>query len=284
MFKSISLYQFNQELGLSVIEIEAILELNPFKELSAIEEKTYGFIPISNDMVTFKKGKGILFAIQTEFKPINKKAVNQEATKKVKTIQETENRKVKKAERDTIVNEVYHNVLLTTLPVDELIHVYITDEFVAVNTSSSKKAEEVLSYLRSIFRTLDVVPLENVLTYNNEFTNWVLSPISKPSDITLMSPFKLVRINDDESTESITLKVNNTNDPAIPPIAEFLSTFNITTLSATIGDYQFTISDKFIITNCKSNIDFGVDDSSYYLITDMVEFMWNKLTKVFNDV
>ena len=284
MFKSISLYARDPITDLSAVEVESILEQNSFKELSALEERTYGYTPIHAELSTFKKGKGVLFAIQTEFKPINKKAINQEATKKIKLIQENENRKVQKAEKETIVNDIYHDVLLKTLPVSEVIHVYLSEQFVAIDTTSSKKAEDVLSYLRSIFGTLSVIPLIDYLEFNNEFTNWVLTSTEVPTGVVLKSPFKLIRESDvDGSTETVTLNIVNTNDPGLPSIKEYLSTFNVATLALSVLDYQFALSDKLIVSNCKSTVesDGDYDEGGYYLTTDMIESIYTKLTSWF---
>lgn len=143
-------------------------------------------------------GQNFLLKYCKQERKINTKAFRKLFNDSVNGIEVSEGRPLNKKEKEDIKDDLLADILPTTLPQDEYIHVFILEggQFIAIDASSTNKAETVLALLRKSLGSLPVIPLTGDRPADMVITDWVRSG-ETPSGICLGDSAKLQSVLDD---------------------------------------------------------------------------------------
>lgn len=184
-FKNIQLYQFTQPFTLTAEEISQKLEAHEFAPCHSQQPSSSGWTsPLGrqgNDFVHAANGY-IMLCSKTQEKLLPAAVVNEELEEKVVEIEESQSRKVSRKERTSLKEEIVFNLLPMAFARSrvEFAYIALNEGLLVLNTSSEKKADEMVSSLRKALGALPVVPLECNSDPVEIMTDWVNT--SKTSD------------------------------------------------------------------------------------------------------
>ena len=121
-------------------------------------------------------GKHILLVAKKEEKMLPANVVKRELDERIESLEQKENRKLKKTEKQTLKDDVVMNLLPRAFTKNQQTAVWIDTEnnLVHVDAASSKRAEDVLALLRKSLGSLPVVPLAFVNEPSTILTDWIL--------------------------------------------------------------------------------------------------------------
>ncbi|EFA29520.1 Recombination associated protein rdgC, partial [Haemophilus influenzae HK1212] len=114
-----------------------------------------------SDLLYFSVGKQILLIAKKEEKILPANVVKRELDERVENLEQKENRKLKKVEKQTLKDDVVMNLLPRAFSKNQHTALWIDTEnnLVHVDAASSKRAEDALALLRKSLGSLPVVPL-----------------------------------------------------------------------------------------------------------------------------
>lgn len=178
-FKNLRIYRFTEKPTFSAELLGELLSGRPFTPCQSQDEFSFGFVnPVngSNDNLTIESGQYIGFCGKKEERILPSAAVNEELTKRVKEVEEREARKLPAKERARMKDELIFELLPRAMTKSSKTHAYIDVEngFLIVDSSSAKKAEDLLSHVRKCLGSLPVVPLQVKNKPYSVMTQWLL--------------------------------------------------------------------------------------------------------------
>lgn len=178
MFKNLILFRLQKHFDHDEDELQKALVSKEFKPCKAHDSLAVGWtapiIPDDLNLVYSSKG-GFLICYQKEEKKVPSALLKKEMKTKVEKLEQSLGRKLKKAEKDQIKDEV-NNALLPNMPpkiTQSYVWIDVKNEMISVDSGSFKKAEEALSFLRTTLGTLPCIPLESENSITECLTNWV---------------------------------------------------------------------------------------------------------------
>ncbi|WP_274644537.1 recombination-associated protein RdgC [Pseudomonas serbica] len=178
-FKNLLVYRLTTDLELDAEALETALATKPARPCASQELTTYGFV------APFGKGEDApLVHVSGDFMLISARkqerilpgAVVRDALKeKVDEIEESQQRKVYKKERDQIKDEIIQAFLPRAFIRNSstFAAIDLKKGLILVNSASPKKAEDLLSTVREVLGTLPVRPLTVKIAPSATMTEWV---------------------------------------------------------------------------------------------------------------
>lgn len=177
-FKNLTLYRFNKPFPVDTEALETALADFTFSPCSSQDISKFGF---SNALG--KKGSALvhsaenrhLICVTKEEKILPGQVIKEALDEKVAEIEELENRKVTKKEKDTIKDEITTTLLPRAFSRRSQTHALILPEIemILVDSSSATKAEELLALLRKALGSLPVIPLSYTTPIEQTLTQWL---------------------------------------------------------------------------------------------------------------
>jgi len=161
-FSNLQFYRFTKPFTLSPDVLVESLANKVFRPCGNLDLFTYGWVsPLgrySDELVHIVNGHTFLCARKEE-KIIPASVVRDMVNEKAQHIEEQQGRPVRRKEREGIKEEVLLDMLPKAFTRSQLTFLYISpkDNLLVVNSSSTKKTEELLSYLRSTIGSLPIV-------------------------------------------------------------------------------------------------------------------------------
>lgn len=160
-FKNAIIYRLTKNIDFG--EIESKLKECEFTPCGSADVSHFGWsapLTTSENLAYQADGKILLIAKREE-KILPVEVVNRELNKRITTLEEKERRKLKKAERlslkddviATLLPQAFSRIKTTALYIDTL------KQLIFVDAASSKTAEDALALLRKSLGSLPVVPL-----------------------------------------------------------------------------------------------------------------------------
>jgi recombination associated protein RdgC len=115
-----------------------------------------------------------MICLKVEEKIIPGSVVRQMVAEKVQEIEDKQGRKVRKKEKETLREDIYHNLLSRAFSKTSLHYAYIDpkDGWLILNASSSSKAEEFTEFLRKTLGSLKI-QLPEVQSVSTLLTDWL---------------------------------------------------------------------------------------------------------------
>ena len=167
-FKNAMIYRLTKSLDWSEKTLSDALENNQYHSCNQSEMSKFGWsTPLKgSELLYFTVGKQILLLAQKEEKILPAHVIKRELDARVEKLEQAENRKLKKVEKQTLKDDVVATLLPRAFSKYQQTALWIDAEnnLIYVNAASAKRAEEALALLRKSLGSLPVVPL----TFANE--------------------------------------------------------------------------------------------------------------------
>lgn len=178
-FRNLLMYRLAADTSLTADALETALTTKPALPCGSQTLSTYGFVPPfgnNDDSPLVHIGQGFfLICARTEERLLPASVVRDAVKEKTDEIEAAESRKVYKKERDQIKDEVTMALLPRAFIRRSKTYAAIAPAqgLILVDTSSAKRAEELLSTLREVLGSLPVRPVAVKTAPTATFTEWV---------------------------------------------------------------------------------------------------------------
>lgn len=167
-FKNAMIYRLTKSLDWSEKTLSDALENNQYHSCNQSEMSKFGWsTPLKgSELLYFTVGKQILLLAQKEEKILPAHVIKRELDARVEKLEQAENRKLKKVEKQTLKDDVIATLLPRAFSKYQQTALWIDAEnnLIYVDAASAKRAEDALALLRKSLGSLPVVPL----TFANE--------------------------------------------------------------------------------------------------------------------
>ncbi len=177
-FKNLRLYQLTEDFTLSAEALAEKLSQAPFQPCGSQDLMRYGWVPPAGadaqDYVHAASGCLMICAKRQE-KILPSAVVNEHLEEKLSHIRSEEGRPVGRKERQTMKDEIIFDLLPKAFSKSSRDYAFIAprERLILVNSSSAKKAEDLLSQLRESLGTLKAVPLTPQQAPAQMMTHWL---------------------------------------------------------------------------------------------------------------
>ncbi|SDS69483.1 recombination associated protein RdgC [Halopseudomonas xinjiangensis] len=177
-FRNLLFYRFSQDVPFDEAALLAALEQRPARPCASQETHTLGwttpFGRHSENVLQVADGYWLI-ALRKEERILPGSVVKDAVSEKVEEIEARDARKVYKKERDTIKDEVIMSLLprAFTRTQTTLACIAPSEGWIAVDSSSNKRAEDLLNLLRECTGSLPVRPVNVKMAPAACMTEWV---------------------------------------------------------------------------------------------------------------
>lgn len=200
MFKSLVVYKMSDDLN---IEVDALVKQLPsfsFSPCSGQDIKKSGWIPSlkgSEELCHHSNGQ-ILLTIQTEEKILPASVIKEFLEEKIARVEEMEGRKLKKADKDSLKDQVIQELLPRAFSRYNETPIWINNatKRIMVEAGSAKKAEDSLALLRKTLGSLPVVPVMTETPIELTLTSWIKDQVI-PEGFTVLDEAELKAVLED---------------------------------------------------------------------------------------
>jgi len=162
-FKNAMIYRLTKSLDWSEKTLSDALENNQYHSCNQSEMSKFGWsTPLKgSELLYFTVGKQILLLAQKEEKILPAHVIKRELDARVEKLEQAENRKLKKVEKQTLKDDVVATLLPRAFSKYQQTALWIDAEnnLIYVDATAAKRAEEALALLRKSLGSLPVVPL-----------------------------------------------------------------------------------------------------------------------------
>jgi recombination associated protein RdgC len=126
-----------------------------------------------------------MLCLKKDEKVVPAAVINEMLLEKISELEEKEARKLSKKERSALKDELIFELLPRAFSFSKKTYAYIDPkgEWLVVDAASTKKAEDLLSYLRKCLGSLPVVPINTNDRPVAILTQWLVESGSVPKDI-----------------------------------------------------------------------------------------------------
>lgn len=197
-FKNVMIYRLTSPLSLESGEFDTQLQQQKFTPCSQSDLQKFGWShPLAgSEMLHFSQGKQFLLVSHKEEKILPANVVKKESEERIAALEEKEQRKLKKTEKQAIKEDVVAMLLPRAFSKHQFTAIWLDLEaqLVYVDAASSKRAEDTLALLRKTLGSLPVMPLSFVLSPSEVMTNWVAKGHT-PSWLSLLEEAELKDFN-----------------------------------------------------------------------------------------
>lgn len=179
-FSNLIVYKFKQPAKYNGEEFEAALAQDVIRKPGEQELSTFGWGKAlgkhGETLAHFCKDH-ILVCAKTITKNVPASVVNELLAEKVEAIETTENRPVKKKEKDELKENILIEMMKDAYTKTTTLHAFIDmkNGLLVVNAASFNKAEELLALLRKSLGSLPVVPVFSNIDLDVLLTTWLTS-------------------------------------------------------------------------------------------------------------
>lgn len=203
-FKNLKVYKLKELIKLDQEAIEKSLNSFVFSPCGSLDLEESGFVPplgrLSEALLDVVDGQYIV-CVRFEKKLLPMTVVREQVAEKIEQYTAEHNRAPRGKEKTELKDSVMLALIPKAFATHSDIYAWIdnVNGFVYVDTSSDKKAENVLSLIRKALGTLPVVPLDVKESVTTVTTNWLLKN-QIPSRFELGTQINLVSTRDENKT------------------------------------------------------------------------------------
>lgn len=200
MFKSLVIYKMSRDADVSIENLAKELPNFTYSPCGSQDMKKTGWVPSiegSKELLHSSNGH-VLLTIMTEEKIIPASVIKECVAEKVARIEESQGRKLKKTEKESIKDEVLHELLPRAFSKynKTLIWIHNASKRIMVEAGSAKKAEDALALLRKTLGSLPVVPFTTETPIELTLTSWIKEQVI-PDGFTVLDEAELKAILED---------------------------------------------------------------------------------------
>ncbi|MCK7594423.1 recombination-associated protein RdgC [Pseudomarimonas salicorniae] len=177
-FRNLTLFRFPASLRNEFESIDDSLDNNRLKPVGPLELSSRGFVsPFGRDeeALSHRINDGLWLTLGGEDKILPSAVVNEFVARKAAEIEEAEGRKLGGRARKRLKEEILHELLPRAFvrPVRTGCHIDLEHGLVAVDTSSRKTAEGLLTELREAMGSFPAVPVNAEIAPRSVLTGWL---------------------------------------------------------------------------------------------------------------
>lgn len=176
-FRNLTVFRFPTAIEFS--EVDALLPTVVLKPVGALEMSSRGFIsPFGREekhQLSHRLGDALWLTVGGEDKILPAAAVNDQLARKLEAIEENEGRKPGGRERKRLKDDLLHELLPRALTQSRRTDVLLDLQhgFAAVDTSSRKTGENVMSDIRGMLGSFPAMPLNAEMAPRVILTAWI---------------------------------------------------------------------------------------------------------------
>lgn len=194
-FKNLILLRITSPLDISPDQLEERLQNRRFQPCGALESTSEGWYPPlghPDAPLIHQTGGFLMLCLKREDKILPSSVVNERLAQRVTEIEDREARKLRKKEREALREEILHDMIPKAFSQSRRTFAYIDPRggWLFVDSSSAKKAEDVVAALRATLDGFPVRPLATQERPASVMTRW-LSGGALPEGVTLETECEL---------------------------------------------------------------------------------------------
>ena len=198
-FKNVMIYRLTKSLDWTSQKLQTALEQEIFHPCGQSDMSKFGWTnPLrGSELLHFSVGKQILLLARKEEKILPSHVVKRELDERVNLLEEKENRKLKKTEKQALKDDVIAMLLPRAFSKTQQTAIWIDSEtnLIYVDAASSKRAEDTLALLRKSLGSLPVVPLAFANEPTTVMTDWIAQD-NLPEYLTALEEAELKALDD----------------------------------------------------------------------------------------
>ena len=175
-FRNLTLFRFPTTLDFS--QLDSLLPDMVLKPVGALDMSSRGFVPPfgrGDDVLAHRSGDSLWLTVGGEDKILPGSVVNDLLAKKLAEIEEKEGRKpggrTRKRLKEDLLHELLPRAFVKPSRTDAMLD--LGQGFIAVDTSSRKNAETVVSEIRSALGSFPALPLNAEVAPRSILTGWI---------------------------------------------------------------------------------------------------------------
>ncbi|MDM8558994.1 recombination-associated protein RdgC [Candidatus Parabeggiatoa sp. HSG14] len=189
-FKNLHIFRFLHPVTTSAEDLHEQLTKAIFQPCGKMDMESMGWVPPlgrDSESLVHAANKCIIFSARKEEKILPPSVVREFVNDKVEEIETQQMRRVRKREKDEIREEVLHDLVPRAFTRSTYLFAYIdiTHGWLLVDTPSRKKAEELVTFLRTTIGSLPVVPPQIQQSPARIMTQWLIKENDCPIDLDL---------------------------------------------------------------------------------------------------
>ena len=198
-FKNVMIYRLTKSLDWTSQKLQTALQQQIFHHCGQSDMSKFGWTnPLrGSELLHFSVGKQILLLARKEEKILPSHVVKRELDERVNLLEEKENRKLKKTEKQALKDDVTAMLLPRAFSKTQQTAIWIDSEtnLIYVDAASSKRAEDTLALLRKSLGSLPVVPLAFANEPTTVMTDWIAQD-NLPEYLTALEEAELKALDD----------------------------------------------------------------------------------------
>lgn len=176
-FKNLMIYRLTKDLDWASDSLQTALQQAEYHPCHQSDMSKFGWTnPLrGSDLLHFSVGKQILLLAHKEEKILPAHVVKAELEQRIEQLEQKENRKLKKVEKQALKDDVVAMLLPRAFSKNQQTALWIDSEnqLIYVDAASSKRAEDALALLRKSLGSLPVVPLSFANEPSLVMTDWL---------------------------------------------------------------------------------------------------------------
>ncbi len=202
-FKNLQIYRFTKDFELPADELANKLQKDAFQPCGSQDTSRYGWVPPlgrnGTDYIHAANGYIMLCAKRQE-KILPAGVINEKVDEKSELLEEKESRKLSRKEKLALKEDITFEMLPKAFARSTLQYAYIApkDGLLIIDSSSNKRAEELLSALRETLGSLPVIAVTAKNIPMQAMTHWLLNK-DLPKQFELGSECELVDLQEQGS-------------------------------------------------------------------------------------
>ncbi|PMR74892.1 recombination-associated protein RdgC [Billgrantia endophytica] len=201
-FKHLHLYRLHEAAAIPAADLESALAGQAARLPGNTEARRLGWCPPAGRAGTALlhelQGQRLMTVLRQE-RLLPAGVVREEVEERGADIEAREGRKLRRQEKQELKEQVYEELLPRAFIRSQKVDLWWDTQrnLIAVNSSSRKRAEEVLDLLRETLGSLKVTPLATQTLPMRAMTHWLAEPDSRPASLQLGDQVELKAKGDD---------------------------------------------------------------------------------------
>ncbi|MCO6548769.1 MAG: recombination-associated protein RdgC [Gilliamella sp.] len=287
-FKNLIIYQFDKNNAIERLDNDMLKNM-AFTPCGPTDSIKKGFVsPIDDDDVLKLQVQGhSLLKLRIESKLLPASVIKKKTAERIEQLEQKLGRSVTKSERLRAKDDVIVDLLPVAFTKDQYVYVWINDKdkFIAVETASFKKAEDVLALIRKELGALALKPLsvENNISFT--LKEWVCNDNTPPNffvlnDAMLADPLegngKIKLIDENLTAEEVKSYLNGGRE--IKSLSFSYKQQTVFTVNTELVFSKISFSSEML----DENSDISLDDKAKRIEADFF-LVANELANLIND-
>jgi recombination associated protein RdgC len=287
-FKNLIIYQFDKNNAIERLDNDMLKNM-AFTPCGPTDSIKKGFVsPIDDDDVLKLQVQGhSLLKLRIESKLLPSSVIKKKTAERIEQLEQKLGRSVTKSEKLCAKDEAIVDLLPVAFTKDQYTHVWINnnDNFIAIETASFKKAEDVLALIRKELGVLALKPLSVEKNISFTLKEWVCNDTTPPNffilnDAMLADPLegngKIKLINENPTAEEVRSYLNDGRE--IKSLSFSYKQQTVFTVNTELVFSKISYSSEML----DENSDISLDDKAKRIEADFF-LVANELANLIND-